>query len=72
MVSSATARILALLTPGTGESFYRAAGEPVGAGYDESTAADWERLKRVAEQSDSIEIVGPPQFPRDTPIHATA
>jgi quercetin dioxygenase-like cupin family protein len=72
MVTSATARVLALQTPGTGESFYRAAGEPLGAGYDESTPADWERLKRVAQQSDSIEIVGPPPFPQDAAVHATA
>jgi quercetin dioxygenase-like cupin family protein len=61
MVVSETARILGLQTPGTGEAFYRAAGEPATAETDPSHA-DWNRLRAVAEQSENIEILGPPPF----------
>ena len=62
MVTSETAHVLSLQTPGTGESFYRDAGEPVSATVDGSRPADWARLRAVAEQSDSIELLGPPPF----------
>ena len=62
-VSSATAHVLAILTPGTGERFYRAAGEPVTSEADATRPADFDRLRAVAEQSpDCIEIHGPPPF----------
>jgi hypothetical protein len=54
--------VLSLQTPGTGESFYRDAGEPVSAAVDASRPADWERLRTVAEQSESIELLGPAPF----------
>ena len=62
MVTSETARVLALQTPGTGEDFYRDAGEPIRSAADAERPPDWERLRAVAERSDSIEIVGPPPF----------
>jgi quercetin dioxygenase-like cupin family protein len=62
MVISETARILALQTPGSGESFYRQAGEPLGPGVDPDRPADFARLRAVAEQSESIELLGPPPF----------
>ena len=62
MVTSETAHVLSLQTPGTGESFYRDAGEPVSAAVDASRPADWARLRAVAEQSESIELLGPPPF----------
>jgi quercetin dioxygenase-like cupin family protein len=62
MVASATAHILSLQTPGSGESFYREAGEPATSDADASRPPDWGRLRRVAEGSDSIEILGPPPF----------
>ncbi len=61
MVTSETAHILALQTPGTGEPFYREAGEPARSPADASRY-DWARLREVAERSDSIEILGPPPF----------
>jgi quercetin dioxygenase-like cupin family protein len=61
MVTSETAHILALQTPGTGEPFYREAGEPARSSADASRY-DWARLREVAERSDSIEILGPPPF----------
>ncbi len=62
MVTSETARVLALQTPGTGEDFYRDAGEPARTEEEASRPADWARLRAVAERSDSIEILGPPPF----------
>jgi quercetin dioxygenase-like cupin family protein len=61
MVTSETARILSLQTPGTGEAFYRAAGEPARSPEDASRY-DWARLRDVAERSESIELLGPPPF----------
>ena len=70
MVTSDSARVLALQTPGTGESFYRQAGEPVAAEADAARPADWARLRRVAESSPCIEIVGPPPFQAAKPVQA--
>jgi quercetin dioxygenase-like cupin family protein len=62
MVTSETARVLALLTPGTGEAFYREASDPVTSEHDASRPADFARLRAVAERSPIIEILGPPPF----------
>lgn len=62
MVTSQTAHVLALQTPGTGESFYRDAGEPVSSAADASRPPDWDRLREVAERSRCIELLGPPPF----------
>jgi quercetin dioxygenase-like cupin family protein len=62
MVTSETAHILALQTPGTGEAFYRELTEPVRSGADASRPPDWARLREVAERSESIELLGPPPF----------
>ena len=70
MVISDSARVLALQTPGTGESFYREAGEAVDSEADAARPADWERLRRVAEASACIEIVGPPPFEAARPVQA--
>ena len=61
MVTSETAHVLALQTPGTGESFYRDAGEPADDQTDPSRA-DFARLREVAERSPNIELLGPPPF----------
>jgi hypothetical protein len=63
MVTSETAHVLSVQTPGTGESFYRDAGEPVGAGADATRPPDWARLRAVAARSESIELLGPAPFP---------
>ena len=62
MVTSETAHILALQTPGTGEAFYRAATEPASSDDDASRPPDLARLREAAERSDSIELLGPPPF----------
>jgi quercetin dioxygenase-like cupin family protein len=62
LVTSETAHLLALQTPGTGEAFYREASEPVDASTDSSWPPDWERLRDVAGRSANIQLVGPPPF----------
>jgi quercetin dioxygenase-like cupin family protein len=62
MVASETAHILTVQVPGSGEPFYRQAGEPVTSDADAARPADWARLRASAEGSDSIEILGPPPF----------
>lgn len=62
MVTSETARILALTTPGIGEDFYREAGEPVTSPADASRPPDWARLRKAAQRSASIELLGPAPF----------
>ena len=62
LVTSETAHLLALQTPGTGEAFYRAASDPVDSATDPSLAPDWARLRKVAELSESIQLLGPPPF----------
>ena len=72
MVTSETARVLALQTPGTGEAFYRALTEPVRSAEDASRPPDFARLTEVAERSESIELLGPPPFPAMQKDPATA
>jgi quercetin dioxygenase-like cupin family protein len=62
LVTSETAHLLALQTPGTGEAFYRDASEPVDSAKDAARPPDWARLREVAEKSDSIQLLGPPPF----------
>ena len=63
LVTSETARLLTLQTPGTGEAFYRELCEPASPdAVPGSRPADFARLREVAQRSDSIEILGPPPF----------
>ena len=63
LVTSATARVLVLQTPGRGEAFYRDASEPVTGDADPGRPPDWDRLKAAARRHpDIIQIVGPPPF----------
>src|SRR5918998_6609105 len=62
MVTSESAIILALQTPGSGESFYRDASEPATAETD-LARTDFGLLRAAAERHpDIIEILGPPPF----------
>ena len=62
MVTSETARMLVLETPGGSEAFYR--GASVTATDDVLAAApvDMARIQQSAKQNGGIEIVGPPPF----------
>ena len=63
LVTSETARILALQTPGSGETFYLDASEPSTDEADAERPADLDRLRAAAERNPScIEILGPPPF----------
>jgi quercetin dioxygenase-like cupin family protein len=62
MVTSESALILALQTPGSGEAFYLEASEPASADTDPGRT-DWDRLRAAAERHpDTIQILGPPPF----------
>jgi len=64
MVTSESALIQALQTPGSGGAFYRDASEPATAETDPGRT-DWDRLRAAAERHpDIIEILGPPPFER--------
>jgi quercetin dioxygenase-like cupin family protein len=63
MVTSETARILALQTPGSGEAFYRDATEQATAETDPAKPPDFDRLRAAAERHpDTIQMLGPPPF----------
>jgi hypothetical protein len=63
LVTSEMARILALLTPGSGEAFYRDASEPSTDETDAQRPPDLDRLRTAAERNPRcIEILGPPPF----------
>ncbi|HWI06294.1 MAG TPA: cupin domain-containing protein [Solirubrobacteraceae bacterium] len=62
MVTSETARVLAFMVDGSGESFYRQAGRPITSPADAEQPADFGLLRQVAESSPSIELIGPPPF----------
>jgi quercetin dioxygenase-like cupin family protein len=65
LVTSETARLLGIMTPGSGESFYRDASDPVTSTADAARPPDLARLRNAAERSDSIQLVGPPPFTAD-------
>jgi quercetin dioxygenase-like cupin family protein len=62
LVTSETAHLLCLQTPGTGETFYRSVSEPALSPDDASRPPDFARLREAAQQSDSIQLLGPPPF----------
>jgi hypothetical protein len=62
MVTSESALILTLQTPGSGEVFYRDASEPA-SGETDPARRDFDRVRAAAERHpDLIEILGPPPF----------
>ena len=62
LVTSQTARVLTLQTPGSAEAFYRGASEPAGAGTDPSGPVDFARVREAAERSGGMKVIGPPPF----------
>src|SRR4029077_1903958 len=62
LVTSETARILFLETPGTSEAFYRGASEPATHDLEISAPVDFARVRASAERNGGIEILGPPPF----------
>lgn len=64
LVTSETARILFLETPGSSEAFYRGASEPLTASLEASAPVDFDRVRASAARHGGIEILGPPPFGR--------
>src|ERR687890_2894317 len=63
IVTSESALILALQTPGSGEAFYREASEPSTEETDAERPPDLDRLRAAAQRHpDIIQILGPPPF----------
>jgi mannose-6-phosphate isomerase-like protein (cupin superfamily) len=62
LVTSPTARVLTLQTPGSAESFYRGASEPACGDVDPSGPVDFGRVREAAERSGGMEVLGPPPF----------
>jgi hypothetical protein len=63
MVTSESALILTLQTPGSGEAFYRDASEPSTEETDAGRPPDLDRLRAAAKRHpDTIEILSPPPF----------
>ena len=62
LVTTPTARVLTLQTPGTAEPFYRGASEPADAGTDPSGPVDFARVRESAERSGGMQVLGPPPF----------
>lgn len=61
LVTSPRARMLCLQTPGGGESFYRLASTPAVDG-EPPPPVDYDVVRRAAEQTGAIVILGPPPF----------
>ncbi len=62
MVTSPTARVLTLQTPGSAEPFYRGASEPASSDADPSGPVDFARVRAAAERSGGMQVLGPPPF----------
>ena len=62
LVTSETARILFLGTPGSSEAFYRGASEPATRELENAAPVDFARVRKSAERNGGIEILGPPPF----------
>lgn len=62
LVTSKVARVLAILSPGKAEAFYRGASEPASSETNPSGPVDFDRLRQSAERNGGLEILGPPPF----------
>ena len=59
LVTSPTARVLTLQTPGSAEAFYRGASEPAGADSDPAGPVDFNRVQAAAEQAGGMTVARP-------------
>ena len=62
LVTSHTARVLTLQTPGSAEPFYRGASEPANADADPSGPVDFARVRESADRTGGMQVLGPPPF----------
>lgn len=61
-VTSETARVFTIQTPGWGQEFYRGASDPAADNANGSGSFDLDRLKASAAKNGGVEILGPPPF----------
>ncbi|MEP6665086.1 MAG: cupin domain-containing protein, partial [Nocardioidaceae bacterium] len=61
LVTSRSARMLCLQTPGTAQPFFWAASEPT-TQTDNSGPVDFDRVRAAAEETGATQILGPPPF----------
>jgi len=64
LVTSESAAVLFLETPGSSEAFYRGASEPLTPALEASAPMDFDRIRDSAARNGGIEILGPPPFAR--------
>ncbi len=64
LVTSESARLLTLETPGSSEAFYRGASEPLTPSLQATAPVDFDRVRASAARNGGIEILGPPPFGR--------
>jgi quercetin dioxygenase-like cupin family protein len=62
LVTSHTARVLTLQTPGSAEAFYRGASEPANADAEPSGPVDFARVRESADRTGGMRVLGPPPF----------
>jgi quercetin dioxygenase-like cupin family protein len=62
LVTSPTARVLTLQTPGSAEAFYRGASESAADDTDPAGPVDFNRVRAAAEQAGGMTVLGPPPF----------
>ena len=62
LVTSPTARLLTLQTPGSAEGFFRGASEPASAETDLDGPVDFGKVRESAERSGGMQVLGPPPF----------
>lgn len=62
LVTSPSARVLTLQTPGSAEAFYRGASEPAGSDTTPSGPIDSARVRASAERFGGMKVLGPPPF----------
>lgn len=63
VVTSETARLLVMVTPGSAEQFYRDASEPASADHAGGAGpVDFTRIRASAQKTGATEILGPPPF----------
>jgi quercetin dioxygenase-like cupin family protein len=62
LVTSETAHLLCVQTPGAAEAFYRSVSDPVTSDADAARSPDLPRLRAGAAASPHVEFLGPPPF----------
>jgi quercetin dioxygenase-like cupin family protein len=62
LVTSPTARVLTLLTPGSAEAFYRGASVPAGEDDDAAGPVDFDQVRASAMRNGGMQLLGPPPF----------